>query len=795
MAETLLEKAQRLGIKPAGQPVAQQPTTQTTSSGAIQGESLLEKAQRLGIKPANAPAAPVQTPTIPNVKETRKQKIERLKQEAAAAQEKSDKINSPFNQYVRPVADAVLPGVSSLGDTISGMVNTSLQGPELESQIQSLDNLQNSILRQIKDRHAKGKDATDLEQEYNSTSGLIDRLRAKFKESTKGADKTTGQVAGELGSTALDVLSAGTYSRVKGAAEATPSLITAGKEALQTTAPLLSKETGKQILKGVATAAPVAYGYDVAAGLQGERGQDRTSANAFIPGITTAVGATIGGALPALSAAENSLKKSLKAARTNTTKGLLLPDTELDYINDTVALKTTKLKDYLEKSAASGNKTSQEKLDTLLKANGTYEPKAAQDIIDNIAKDLNSTKEGSGDMFKSSIDPNDITPEELKLRAEDAISQFKNIDPQFIGFKLDNGKRVKDVAALEAIKKGFDPTDVAFIKNSNTEDRAIYKKALEVAQYGADNKAYPKQAIEETGKVVVGQAKTLLRAKQNIGNQLGLLRKEMADKPVNLSKTVTTFGQDLADAGINITDGNLDFSNSRYADIPSIQNIIKIAYDKLSAVGENGTVRGADMIRQQLGTQVDLSSNLGTMDKSAKRIIQRLYANLGDDLTTVSPKYSALNKDYSRLVGILDDFQKVLGKDFKITDSASNLKAGEIMRRMLGNASANPLRLADNIQVLARQYGYNKQVNVRNQMIFNQMLEDVFGPKQSQNLQSQVRKANISASDAGGVATDLMTGNSKGVLLKTAGIIGKKLNLGGKDPSKEQIEALRRLLQ
>lgn len=53
MAETLLQKAQRLGIQPAGQPA-------TTT-----GETLLQKAQRLGIQPAKPPpvlpAAPVQT--------------------------------------------------------------------------------------------------------------------------------------------------------------------------------------------------------------------------------------------------------------------------------------------------------------------------------------------------------------------------------------------------------------------------------------------------------------------------------------------------------------------------------------------------------------------------------------------------------------------------------------------------------------------------------------------------------------------------------------------------------------
>lgn len=50
MAESLIEKAQRLGMKPAGAPVAQSvlPTTTPTPQ-----ETLLQKAQRLGVKPAN----------------------------------------------------------------------------------------------------------------------------------------------------------------------------------------------------------------------------------------------------------------------------------------------------------------------------------------------------------------------------------------------------------------------------------------------------------------------------------------------------------------------------------------------------------------------------------------------------------------------------------------------------------------------------------------------------------------------------------------------------------------------
>lgn len=72
MPETLLQKAQRLGIKPAGVPpigptmppvggITTQPNTSplTPPTQPIAGETLLQKAQRLGIKPATPPELPV----------------------------------------------------------------------------------------------------------------------------------------------------------------------------------------------------------------------------------------------------------------------------------------------------------------------------------------------------------------------------------------------------------------------------------------------------------------------------------------------------------------------------------------------------------------------------------------------------------------------------------------------------------------------------------------------------------------------------------------------------------------
>src|SRR3990167_2831601 len=101
------------------------------------------------------------------------------------------------------------------------------------------------------------------------------------------------EVIGNFAGVGLDVLTAGTYSKAAMGAKSF-ALSKAG-------APTLIKEAGQAIakpfLKAVAPkvveGAGVGYGYDVALGLQGQRGEDRTGASAFIPGWGTALGAAI----------------------------------------------------------------------------------------------------------------------------------------------------------------------------------------------------------------------------------------------------------------------------------------------------------------------------------------------------------------------------------------------------------------------------------------------------------------------------------------------------------------------
>lgn len=761
--------------------------------------------------------------------ETRRQQLDKIVQQMVANKESDSNIQFVVNDFkqkyaneapaqAEPIAPetqtkiipgkGILPTIGnaviaseekfgkSIADALPAFVPgsaawTNKQNETLMAQSQDITN---KLLATIKEKKAKGEDTTRLENALQQHLKDTGKPPIDINETNASINKSAKQIFGEGLGVAADIATAGSYGKAATGAKsfkitkATPNIIgLATKEA--------TKSYPSAILKGAAQGAVKAAPMGVVAGagqgfsraLQDNKNVGEAAIDAVQGGIVGGVSAGVLGAVTG--GVSGGVKRFLDVRQG--LKGAYLPDEKMDQALTQVEHKTTGMKEMLQKAADQGDEDAKGMLAQVFRKNGTYVPEEAANRVDDIVADLNSRKAGLGDKFKASIDINDITPEELNIKAQEAVNSFKKIDPNVIQYKVVNGKKVKDSDAIEAIKKGFNDGDVAFVKNLSAEDKSIAKKAVAIAEAGAGDKTFARQSLEESGKVVVDQAKTLSKAKQQIGQELGALRGKLANTPVDLSKTTKTFLDDIAEAGVQVTDEGLDFSQSRYANVPDVQKAIATAYGRISTTGQNATAKSADIIRQQLGTEVDLSSMSGTMDKSAKRILQRLYANLGDNLTSIDPKYAELSTKYSRLSETLDDFQQALGKDFKGTDSLSSQKAGEVMRRMLGNASANPVRIAENMQTLARQYGYNPNVNVRNQLVFNQILEDLLGSPQSQNLQSQLTKANLNAAEVAQTAADVATGNASGIASK----VFKGLRLVRQVTPEEKLQALKALLE
>lgn len=235
--------------------------------------------------------------------ESQQQKISKYQEEARQSEAVSKKANSfggMLGNFGKAFVGTVANSEVGLGESISKIIQA---GSKVNLKSQS-DNItaQNNLNSLIRQKKARGEDTSTLERMYNNTVSHTESLNKNIKEEV--SLPSTQKVLGQLGGTALDVLTAGTYGK---AAQGMKTGQLASKiplvrgVATATGAPELGqmaarKASGIGTWKGIgniAKGAGAGYAVDVTQGLQGARGENREGGKAFIPGMGTALGSTL----------------------------------------------------------------------------------------------------------------------------------------------------------------------------------------------------------------------------------------------------------------------------------------------------------------------------------------------------------------------------------------------------------------------------------------------------------------------------------------------------------------------
>lgn len=226
-------------------------------------------------------------------------------------------IANQIKEPIKALGSALISSEKGVGETLGqSIASGSSDIASLETSKQNLSNLQLTVLKEINDKKKKGEDTSRLEQILTSTQNLNIPSTQDILPATQ---KTTGQAIGELGGTALDVLTAGTYGTATKGLKAfelatqsklTPTIVENGIELLKSPTGIFSVNG----LKNIATGAGIGYGYDVSQGLQGQRGEDRTGVDSLIPGLGTVISAGIPAIVESTGAVRNlfSQQKYLK---------------------------------------------------------------------------------------------------------------------------------------------------------------------------------------------------------------------------------------------------------------------------------------------------------------------------------------------------------------------------------------------------------------------------------------------------------------------------------------------------
>lgn len=197
------------------------------------------------------------------------------------------------------------------GKTIGSALAAPGNAKLFEDALENHTNMQTNLMKTIREKKQKGEDTSRLEgvlaTHIKNTPQLEDFTGDVI-------NKTTGQILGEAGGTALEILPFGTYGKAtKGMkagqlatkAPVAPTAVKATKDLLTKPGKFLTKEGGKQALEGAA----FGYGVDVTQGLQEGEG-----AGAFKPGLGTAIGAVAPAAAKAVGVGVKAATKGVTGA-------------------------------------------------------------------------------------------------------------------------------------------------------------------------------------------------------------------------------------------------------------------------------------------------------------------------------------------------------------------------------------------------------------------------------------------------------------------------------------------------
>lgn len=364
------------------------------------------------------------------------------------------------------------------------------------------------------------------------------------------------------------------------------------------------------------------------------------------------------------------------------------------------------------------------------------------------------------------------------------------------------GKIQIDPIAKEALRVGYDPRDVQFIKNSKPEDFTAYREMFDIGKKVSADRTVTQRAEEVGGKTLLNQAKFLFDQKKAVGAQLGEAVKKMGTKPIDVTQYADDYISNLEDAGVTIKRGVLKFDNSRYANTPSTQKYLQKVFDYLKPNQTGKVILPADRIntiRQTMRTDLDLGASTKELADQATRALENVYEGLRKPLVEASDDYAVLSNNYARLSNGLKDFTNLIGKRFRLDSDFAARRAGEVGSRVLGNASATTLQTVSNLEKLAQEFGMKGGGSAVNQFNFANLLQrevfpDLVPPGSLQGrITSGVEQAASGIKEAAGIISDVQQG-SGGLTARGFDAVMKILKVARGITPEAHVKALEQLI-
>jgi hypothetical protein len=148
-------------------------------------------------------------------------------------------------------------------------------------------------------------------------------------------------------------------------------------------------------------------------------------------------------------------------------------------------------------------------------------------------------------------------------------------------------------------------------------------------------------------------------------------------------------------------------------------------------------------VKKYIDSNVEFGKSGEGLTGQSEALLKGWRRQIDGALDSQFSQYNTTNTTISDIFGVLDSMSDVLGRKFKIGDEFANLRAGQVASRLLGNNATRGdiMNMLNAINKISSKYGIKSNQDIISQVVFADMLEDVFGTQATRGLQGQVQRA------------------------------------------------------
>lgn len=394
--------------------------------------------------------------------------------------------------------------------------------------------------------------------------------------------------------------------------------------------------------------------------------------------------------------------------------------------------------------------------------------------------------------------------DKVKPPEEVAIKQpLAEIDDDIFPVVAPDAVPVAEPLKKQAQKNGFKEWQVNLVSEMGTEEKAVARKLVDMAENKSQN-ILAKSPYEEAAKPIVNQVKHLQTVRRKSGQALDDLVENMPNEAISLEEPVGAFDNWINDRGIRmVTDRKtgrqmLSFRGSKFSMSASAKDrkIIQEVFNELHPARAQGgmsyrTPKEIRTIRQRLFKVLESQKKAtDVFSPETESLITSVRQELNTPLTALSDEYALANRNYAIASSKLNSFMKFLGKDFfAAEDEDIASRVGELLPRLISNVGAKPGVILKELAEGAVETGMAKEAiqDPRRLIHVAEMLNDLYDIKAPRGFQGSIERAGANMIEGAKLATDVATVNPVSALER-----GIKMFTG--DPKIKQRQLLKQML-